>query len=326
MERDAIRQLPKGEFHLHIEGSLPWVLLRKREPERYGTTPASWAPGFRYRNFDHFEEDLLAAASYWFKTPEDYHTACREIFREQVENSVRYAEVSFASGCLEYFGDLPLCEVLHAIKSAAPDNLAVRVFFGIHHDGYTPIMGPMIEQALNEPLLDGFDLHGVETHPLESWTGRIWRDARAAGKFTKAHAGEFDGPDFIRRVVEELGVTRIEHGTRAAEDPAVMAFLRDRGVTLDMCPVSNLKLGVVPSLKEHPLPLFIRNGINCTISRDDSLSFGSTLTDEYALLQAEGGLTDTELVSLMAGGFRAALVPEEQKKQWLTELASRVKD
>lgn len=319
MDRQTIKNLPKGEFHLHLEGSVPWELLRQRDPERFGKPPTSWDRDFRFRNFAHFDQTLLDAAGVWFKKPEDYYTVAREVFREQQENHVVYSEVSIASGCLEFSG-ITLDEALDAVKSAAPEDLTVRVFLGIHHNGYTALSGPMIENALTTTGLDGFDLHGTETIPLEPWTERIWTEARQAGKFTKAHAGEFDGPQFIRHAVETLGVTRIEHGVRAVEDPGVMDLLREKGVTLDICPVSNLKLGVCPSLREHPLPRLVRSGINCTISRDDPFCFGSTLDEEYFLIQEECGLTDNETVSVIAAGFRTALVPEKQKELWLADL------
>jgi adenosine deaminase len=321
MNKETIRSLPKGEFHLHLEGALPYHLLKEREPVLYGDPPPSWAPDYRFRDFAHFDDVLLDAAGRWFKSVNDYHTAAREIFRIQREQNVRYAEVSIASGCLE-LNHLELSEVLQAVRSAAPEGLTLRIFLGVHHDGFTPWAAPVIKRALAEKDLDGFDLHGVETIPLEPWTARVWKEAREAGKFTKAHAGEFSGPSFVRHAVEVLGVNRIEHGIRAVEEPSVMELLRDRGVTLDICPVSNLKLGVVPSLKHHPLPALAHFGINCTVSRDDPFCFGSTLDEEYSLLQSETGLSDRDILALMAGGFKAALATEREKRVWLDELSA----
>ena len=235
MERVLIRKLPKCEFHLHFEGAVPYSLLRERYPEKYAKIPASWAPDFRFDDFDHFERDLLGYAEDWFTAPEDYHKAASVIFADQLENNVRYLETSISSGCVE-LGKMDLDE--------------------------------------------------------------------AAGKFIKAHAGEFDGPGFIRRAIRELAAGNI---------------------VLDICPWSNLKLGVVRSLAEHPLRALHDAGVKCTINRDDPVSFGTSLTDEYAAVAEEMGFTDEEVISLFRNGIETALVPETRKKIWLDELDKAAK-
>ena len=132
--------------------------------------------------------------------------------------------------------------------------------------------------------------------------------------------GRVHGPEFIERAVSELGVTRIEHGVRAVESGETMKFLADGKVVLDVCPVSNIKLKVVSSFKEHPLKKLMAAGIICTVNRDDPLIFGSTLEEEYHLVQEEMGLTDKEIIDLVRNGFRIALVSEEQRRAYLKEL------
>jgi adenosine deaminase len=211
--------------------------------------------------------------------------------------------------------------VAEAIKSAAPEGLEVRVFLGIHHGGYHEGTRDWIEDSLNWPSLDGYDLHGPETDPLGPWAADFWDRARQAGKTTKAHAGEFDGPDFVRRCLDELGVHRIQHGVRSVEDPKLIERLAADGATLDVCPISNVKLGVVSSYDRHPMRSLLEAGIRCTVSTDDPMIFGNTLFDEYAMLSARGGLTHSELARIAANGFEAALVDESQRASWLVELS-----
>jgi adenosine deaminase len=181
-------------------------------------------------------------------------------------------------------------------------------------------MRPVLEESISWPGLAGLDLHGVETVPLEDWTRELWPAARRAGKFTKAHAGEFCDADFVRVAIEELGAQRIEHGIRAIEDPAVVGLAVAHGVAFDVCPISNLKLGVAPSLRDHPLRRLRAAGVVCTISTDDPISFGNTLQDEYEILAREMNFSPAELADIARAGFQVALVNESQREQWLKEL------
>ena len=264
--RDFLRRLPKTETHLHIEGALPWDLLHGADPQRFSSPPASWGEPYKFSGFEVFERELLEMAFAWFNSPERYHEAARLVFdRLRKEQNVHYIETSFASGLVEYL-DLDGAAVAEAIKSAAPTGLPVTVFMGIHHDGYTPRSRSFIDECLHWTHLDGLDLHGTETVPLEAWTAGIWKRACDHGKLTKAHAGEFGGPEFIWKVVDELGVKRIQHGVRAVESPRLVRHLVEIGAVLDVCPISNVKLGVVESMAQHPIRELYDAGVIYTLN------------------------------------------------------------
>jgi adenosine deaminase len=318
---DYIRRLPKTETHLHLEGALPWELLHGLDAGRFASPPASWADDFRYDSFAHFEKELLDMVFAWYTSPERYYEAAKIVFARHLEQNVRYVETSFASGVIQ-FGGLPGKEVLAAIRTAVPAGLEVRVFLGIHHNGCPPEMRPVLEDCLSWPDLAGIDLHGTETFPLEDWSRELWPAARAAGKYTKAHAGEFCGADFVRVVIEELGVQRVEHGVRAMEDPAVVALAVERGVAFDVSPISNVKLGVVPSMREHPFRRLREAGVVCTVNTDDPITFGNTLTGEYESLARNLNFTAAELGEVARAGFQVALVDEAQRQRWFNELAA----
>ncbi len=314
---EFVASLPKTETHLHIEGALPWRLLHRLDPRQFPHPPKSWDPDFRFRSFAHFEEELFAVALPWFTSPERYYEAASEVFQDLAAQGVRYVETSFASGVLEFL-DVPGPETAEAIHRAAPPGMEVRVFMGIHHNGYTEKSRRFVEDCVNWDQLDGIDLHGDETIPLEDWSPRVYEQVRAAGKFVKAHAGELCGPDFVRRIIAELGVTRIEHGVRSVEDPELLRELQENGIVLDVCPTSNVKLGVAPSIAEHPLRRLHDAGVRCTVNTDDPISFGNTLTGEYIALATEGGFSRAELIQLARNGFEIAMVPEKQRAAWLT--------
>lgn len=317
--KDFIHALPKTETHLHIEGALPWELLQKANPGKYLSPPASWKPHFRFDSFAYFESELLGYAGDYFHSACRYHECAKSVFADRLARNVRYMEVSFASGCLDSL-NLNGREVCDAIRDAVPRGLDVKIFLGIHHDGYTPKMRPVLDEALTWPNLDGIDLHGAEDVPLGDWAPRYWQKARDAGKFTKAHAGEFMGADFVRYVVEALGVRRIEHGVRSIEDPAVLDLLGERGIALDLCPISNLKLRVVSTAADYPVRRFMDCGIPVTISTDDPISFGNNIEDEYLLLANELRFTAAELAQIAVNGFEVALIDEVRKREILSEV------
>jgi adenosine deaminase len=320
--KDYVAALPKTETHLHIEGALPFELLQRVRPE-FKQPPASWARDFKFRDFAHFEEELLAMAFAWYTSPERYHEAAKLIFAGHLRQNVRYVETSFASGVVEFLG-LDGREVLAAIRAAVPAGLEVRVFFGIHHNGAGPKMLPVLEQALGWRDLAGIDLHGTESFPLEPWTAPYWAAARQAGKKTKAHAGEFMGAPFVRRILDELQPDRIEHGVRAAEDPALLAEIRRRGIALDVCPISNHKLMPGVTLETHPIRELFDAGVTVTVSTDDPISFGNTITDEYAALAERRGFSRTELAQIARNGWQVADVPPATRAAMLAEI-ERVK-
>ena len=313
-----IQALPKTETHLHFEGMLPLELLRQVRPE-FATPPASWAHNFKFRDFAHFETELLDMVFSWFTSAQRYHQAAKVVFARQVSQNIKYVETSFASGCIEFLG-LDGREVLAAIRSAVPPGLEVRVFLGIHHNGCTPKMRPVLADALTWPDLAGIDLHGTESFPLEPWSAEYWAAARKAGKFTKAHAGELMGAGFVRRVLDELKPQRLEHGIRAVEDPALLAEIKRRGLALDVCPISNHKLVPGISLENHPIRRLFDAGVKVTVSTDDPLSFGNTLAHEYIALVERRGFSRQEIVQLMRNGFEVALMPDAQKQPWLDQL------
>jgi adenosine deaminase len=148
----------------------------------------------------------------------------------------------------------------------------------------------------------------------------VWARLRAAGKITKCHAGEFDGPARVREAIEQLGVRRVQHGIRAIEDPAVVELAVETGTTFDVCPISNVKLQVVPSIADHPLRRLMQAGVRCTISTDDPLVFGNTVNDDYLALATEGGFSRGELARLARNGWEVADVPAAARQMWLAEI------
>lgn len=317
--RSFIHALPKTETHLHVEGALPYELLHAWEPTKYPPAPDFRSLTYRYESFPKFDEILLGHALPWFTSAERYYEAARVMFAKHVVDHVRYVETSFHLPVTQFIG-VPGPEIIAAIRAAVPPGLEVRVFAGMLRSDYTGPMRAVIEDLENWDQLAGVDLHGYEPVPTEPWAPALWARLRAAGKITKCHAGEFDGAHRVREAIEVLGVRRVQHGVRAIEDPAVVALAAERGVTFDVCPISNVRLQVVRDLAAHPLRQFLAAGINCTISTDDPLVFANQVSDEYLALADEGGFTPAELAGLAKNGWRVADVPEATRRRMMAEI------
>jgi adenosine deaminase len=315
-----IRALPKTETHLHLDGSLPYELLHAWKPELYPPQPYFHARDFRFPSFAKFDEILLGHALPWFTSPERYHEAARLTFAKHVVANVRYVECSFHLA-VAHFINAPVREIAAAIHAAVPPGLTVRLYAGMLRSDYAGPMRALIDGLADEDGVAGVDLHGDEAAPTQAWTAGVWARMRAAGKATKCHAGEFDGAHRVREAIERLGVVRVQHGVRAIEDAALVAFAAGRGVTFDLTPISNVRLGVVPSLAAHPLRAFMAAGINCTVSTDDQLVFNNTILDEYRALADEAGFTRAELARVAANGWRVADVPDATRAAMLADIA-----
>lgn len=318
---EFIQSLPKTETHLHIEGAVPWELLQETFPGEFDKTPEAWAADFKYDNFTKFENEVLYYAGSYYTSPERYHESAKRVFKNHLDQNVRYVETSFHLGILEVIG----CsgpDIIDAIRSAVPDGLEVRIFMGMLRNHYQGDLIEVMDEIPNWKGLDGIDMHGHETIPWDSWAGRLWRRTRESGKFTKAHAGEFAGAKDINTALDLLETRRIQHGIGAAYDPATLQRLLDEDVALDMCPVSNVKLRSVESAESHPLRKLFDAGVKLTVSTDDPTVFGNDLVHEYDLLISHLNFTKQEVVQVVRNGFDVALVDDATRNSWISELES----
>jgi adenosine deaminase len=325
MIREFIQALPKTETHLHVEGALPYELLVAWRPEQWPAEPPFRARSYRYESFPDFERILLEHALLWFTSAERYYEACRVMFSKHVAQNVRYVETSFHLPVAKFIS-VPGPEIIAAIRAAVPAGLEVRIFAGMLRSDIAGDLRPTIDQLHTWDGLAGVDLHGFEQMPTQPDTTAIWARLRAAGKVTKCHAGEFDGAARVREAIELLGVNRVQHGVRAIEDPAVVRLAVERGVTFDVCPISNVGLKVVPSLREHPIRRLMQAGVRCTVSTDDPLCFANSLTEEYMALALELGFTRAELAQVARNGWEVADLPAATRRAMISEIDRVVRD
>jgi adenosine deaminase len=316
---EFIRALPKAELHLHLEGAVPWAMARAKAPT-LPERPPWYADGLQFVDFLQFRGAVRDCMSCLIDAPA-YGAAAGAIFRGLLAQNVRYVEISFdVARALEQ--KLEVHDVVAAIKGAEPPGLITRVFAGLsqHKPERTP--PAVVEAVLSVPGLDGLSLHGDETAQQTPVFVEAFAEARRRGLQTKAHAGELMGPASVATALDLLGVTRIEHGVRAAEDDALVDRLAAEGVTLDVCPWSNVRLRVVKSLAAHPIRRLHERGVRLTINTDDPTVFGRTLSEELTSLVEDLGFAHADLARFQANAFAVAALPAATRAALLAELTA----
>ncbi|WGH78162.1 adenosine deaminase [Jannaschia ovalis] len=284
-----MRHLPKLELHLHLEGAAPPEFVRRLAGEKKlrldGVFGASGA--YDYNDFPGFLQ-VYERATAVLTRPEDYARLTREVLERSRDEGVIYTEAflspDFCGGRdLEAWRDY-----LHAIREAAEtvDGIAMRgVVTCIRHFG--PDLARETARCAAETagaFVTGFGIAGNEA--IGKPRDFVWAFdcAREAGLGLTAHAGEFGGPDSVRDVLDDLRVTRVGHGVRAIEDPALVERLAREGVVLEVCPASNVALGVYAKIDAHPIEKMRGRGVAVTVSTDDPPFFHTTMTEEYEAL------------------------------------------
>jgi adenosine deaminase len=162
--------------------------------------------------------------------------------------------------------------------------------------------------------IDAIGLGGYEVGYPPAMFKSAFDIARAAGTPSVPHAGETEGPSSIWGAIDDLGAVRIGHGVRCLEDPSLVSALRDRGITLEVCPSSNICLGVVDSWANHPLPQLIEAGLHVTLNSDDPPMFSTTLTDEWVNAQKTFDLGRETIETLTLNAVDACLLDPDRKQ------------
>lgn len=310
------------ELHLHLEGAIPHETLLG-QIRRKGTEPSirtvdDLRRRLTYTDFPSFIDRWIWKNTF-IKDEHDFEEIAYVMLEGLSRQNVKYVEAFYAPGDYSRHGlsTEGITERVIAGKERA------RAEYGIRCELILDLIrdhGPEIGmERLDEvtPYLGkgviGIGIGGSEqTFPAGPYAD-VYREAKRRGFRLTAHAGEVAGADSIRSAVEDLGAERIGHGVRAYEDPEVVAMLKDRGIPLEMCIISNSKTGVCPSVKDHPIKDYFRQGLVVTVSSDDPSMFSSTLTDEYLALVRDLGFTLDEVKRVALNAVEASFLPVEAK-------------
>jgi adenosine deaminase len=321
------KDLAKVELHLHLEGGAPPAFIRGLAKEKRVDIGGIFNEDGSYRFADFWEFlKVYEAATTTLQSPQDFYRLTLAVLEESAANGVIYSETFISP---DFCGGRDLGawrEYLHAIEEAAAKAEAE---FGITLRGIvTPIrhFGP--EKARQTArcaaetagrFITGFGIGGDEKVGKLADFAWSFDMAREAGLQITAHAGEWGGPESVRDALT-LGVARIGHGVRAIEDLALVDELAERGVVLEVCPGSNVALGLYKDFRAHPIAELQRRGVKVTISTDDPPFFHTTMTREYAMLHEAFDWDEGVFAGIARTSMEAAFCDAETKTRILTEL------
>jgi adenosine deaminase len=323
--------IPKAELHVHLEGTAPPDLIRRLAerngmpvPEGLFETPERFA----YTDFLDFLKTYDLAASV-IRTGDDYRDVTYEYLMRCADEGAVYVELTASPDHAALVGlsdEEHLDGIGRGIDDARRDSgIEGRILI-------SAVRNFGVEQAVRvaryaaerpHPYVVGFSMAGDEENfPAGDFAG-AFAIAAAAGLGCTVHAGEWAGAHSVRAALQ-LPVTRIAHGVRAVEDPALVAELADRGVVLECCPTSNVVLGAFDSYEDHPLPRLRAAGVLVTLGSDDPPYFGASIGGEYEVCEQRFGFDDEDLRGITRTAIEAAFCEETLKNHLIRSLSARV--
>lgn len=328
-----IAGLPKAELHVHHVGSASPRIVSELATRHPGTVPSDLDElrrFYEFRDFDHFIEVYLAVVDL-IRTPEDINYLTYEIAREMTGQGLRYAELT----CTPYTSVWPhedgrgmpieaYTEAIEEARTAAERDfgLVLRWIYDIPGEAGLRAAESTLGFALNHRPdgLIGFGLGGPEVGVPRPQFQPYFDAARSAGLHCVPHAGETTGPETVWDAVRHLGAERIGHGTSSAQDRALLEHLAETGISLEVCPSSNIATRAVATLDEHPLREFREAGVMITINSDDPPMFGTTLNREYEIAADLLDLDNAGVAELARTAVRVSFADEDVKVRVLAEI------
>ena len=241
-----------------------------------------------------------------------------EFCEDEASQSVRYAEVTFSAathGARTGDWEKPLAAVVDGLR-AGRDAFGIEWRLILDHSRRRSVdrVWRALELALHyRDIVVGIGLAGDDAHPAAPFR-EVFDAAKAEGLASVPHAGESAGPECVREALTLLRADRIGHGIRAVDDPALVEELRDAGIPLEVCPSSNVALGLVAGLAAHPIRQLVNAGVTVTVNTDIPSTTGASISDEYENLRAALGYDDARLASLALAGVDASFAPDSLKE------------
>ncbi len=313
-------RLPKVELHVHLEGAIPhpalWELIRK-----YGGDPSvpdleALRQRFEYTDFSQFIK-TWSWKNQFLREYEDFTLIAEVTARDLASQNIRYAEMFFSPSLFVRYG-LEVQRLAEAVRTGLDRvrGITVAMIADLVRD-----YGPKAEARTLAQLKEvkdrgviGIGIGGSEDRFPPEPFAPVFREARRLGFRTNAHAGEAAGAESIWEAIRRLQAERIGHGIRAHEDPSLVEYLGEKQIPLEMCPLSNVRTGVVHQLSNHPIRRYFEQGLAVTVNTDDPRMFNTYLAKEYQSLVEECGFSRREICGLVLAAIESSWASADGKQ------------
>ncbi|MCC2596512.1 adenosine deaminase [Pusillimonas sp. MFBS29] len=330
---DFIRQLPKAELHVHIEGTLEPELIFALAQRNGITLPYASIDALRaayqFQDLQSFLDLYYAGASVLI-AEEDFYDMTMAYMQRALQDGVVHAEIMFDPQTHTQRGIAletvfaGIARALREMRSTAGISSRLILSFLRHLTEEEADATLTAALPLREAYADLWTAVGLDSaergNPPERFA-RVYARCKALGFHLTAHAGEEGPAAYVRAALDALQVERIDHGVRSEEDPALVQRLIRERVPLTVCPLSNLKLCVFNDMQQHNLARLLRQGAMVTINSDDPAYFGGYIGDNYLACAESLELTRNELVKLAGNSLIASFLPQSEKDRHLKQLS-----
>ena len=326
--KELIRNMPKAELHIHIEGSLEPDLLfqiaqRNRIALRFNSVE-QLRNAYKFRDLQSFLDIYYEGARVLVRE-QDFYDLTRAYLEKISTQNVRHTEIFFDPQAHTTRG-VPFETVITGIRRALADGeqqLGISskiIMCFLRHLSVEAAMGTLLQSLPFKEWISAVGLDSSERGHPPGMFRAVFDKAREHGFLTVAHAGEEGPPDYIWQALEQLKVSRIDHGVLCVEDEHLVEKLRTEQVPLTVCPLSNVKLGVFNSISEHNLKHLLDLGLCITLNSDDPAYFGGYLAENFEAAQEGLGLTRDDIYRLAKNSLMATFLRNDKKQELLREL------
>ncbi|MCP9962349.1 adenosine deaminase [Streptomyces somaliensis] len=327
--RPFIAGLPKAELHVHHVGSAsPRIVseLAARHPDsKVPTDPEALADYFTFTDFAHFIDVYLSVVDL-VRTPEDVRLLTYEVARDMARQNIRYAELTITpfSSTRRGIDEKAFMAAIEDARTAAETELGVVLRWCFDIPGEAGLESAEETTRLAVDLrpegLVSFGLGGPEIGVPRPQFKPYFDRAVAAGLHSVPHAGETTGPQTIWDALNDLRAERIGHGTSAPRDPALLAYLAEHRIPLEVCPTSNIATRAVADIERHPIREMVEAGVLVTVNSDDPPMFGTDLNTEYEIAARLLGLDERGVAALARNAVEASFLDPAGKARITAEI------
>ena len=325
-----IHDIPKAELHIHIEGALEPELMFEIANRNGLSLPFNSVEevrrAYEFTNLQSFL-DIYYQGLQVLRFEEDFYDLTWAYMKKARAQNVRHTEIFFDPQAHTRRG-VSFETVVMGIHDALVDarqQLDVSsklIMCFLRHLSEESAMETLRQALPFKNWIIGVGLDSSEVgNPPEKFT-RVFEKAREEGFLTVAHAGEEGPADYIWQALEKLKVSRIDHGVRCTEDPKLVEKLVAEQIPLTVCPLSNVKLRVFNSLKEHNLKQLLDLGLCVTVNSDDPAYFGGYIEENFLAVQKALNLDQNHIYRLVKNSFQASFLDQREKQNLLAELES----